>query len=36
VKATIKTGCGYWDVTVYPMAAAFDGPKRRLNWTRLK
>jgi hypothetical protein len=23
VKATIKPGCGYWDVTVYPMGGCF-------------
>jgi hypothetical protein len=23
VKATIKQGCGYWDVSVYPMGGCF-------------
>jgi len=23
VRATIKQGCGYWDVTVYPMGGCF-------------
>lgn len=36
MKATIKQGCGYWDVTVYPMGGCFRRAQAPVELTEVE